>query len=165
MPSIAVKDLLPELDVDQASRHIEMLHRNAAPDEWLSLVLLRHRSSQHAFTRIGDIRYVTRDDGTWGWHDSREALHDIVTDRWDLYTGCATLNAKPSKGRGARADVASVPGVWCDLDVRPGVESAFQSASEIDAYIAKLPEPTLTVASGSGGRHCYWLTTEPGSTA
>jgi hypothetical protein len=53
-----------------------------------------------------------------------------------------------------------VPGVWADVDVKPDVEDYFADEDDVRAYVAVLPPPTLEIASGSGGRHLYWLTHE-----
>lgn len=76
---------------------------------------------------------------------------------WNMYTGvCSYKPAKAALWR-KQENVQEVPGVWADLDVKPGVEGHFQSQDELEAFIAKLPPMTMRIASGSGGVHGYWL--------
>lgn len=162
MATINVADLQPAVDIEQASRHLELLH-GGAPG-YLSLVLLgaeisRGRSAErHAFTYCDDIWPAV--DDPYKQSRALEDLQDVVNQRWNVYTACSTFGTPPEKGRGTRADICSVPGVWADLDVKPGTEGYFQDVSELQSYVACLPTPTLQVASGSGGLHAYWLTHE-----
>lgn len=154
MATTSVADLQPDVDVAQASRHLELLHQGA--EGYVSLVLLGDdRRERHCFIPTKDLTNVT--DGEVITASVTE-LQDIVNQRWNLYTACSVFNTPPERGRGTRTDVLSVPGVWADLDVKPGVEGYFQSESELLAFTTRFPlKPTLEVASGSGGRHLYWL--------
>jgi hypothetical protein len=119
-----------------------------------SLILLGNgRRERHCFFSVAELR-----DEPSSLNDSREALQDVVDNRWNVYTSLATFATTPAKGRGTRADVLEVPGVWADVDVKPDVEGYLCNESDVVAYVEKLPRPTLEVASGSGGRHLYWLT-------
>lgn len=60
--------------------------------------------------------------------------------------------------RGGSNNVKLMPGVWVDLDVKTG---SFSSVEEIMEFLIKMPEPTLIVATGSGGVHAYWKLDEP----
>lgn len=154
MTSVAVAALRPHVDIEQASHYIEVLYRDAPG--FGSLILLgNERRERHSFfevTRLIDDPLTSA--------SSREALQDVVDQHWNVYASMATFGAIPEKGRGTRADVASVPGVWADLDVKPDTEGYFASESEVVAYQRFLPPPTFEIASGSGGRHLYWLTHE-----
>lgn len=160
MAIITLSDRSPQVDVEQASHHLRMLHAGTRPDEWLSLVLLgAGRRERHAFSPSS---YLHREAVSAA--DSASGLQDVVDGDerggWNVYTACSAFRAVPERGRGTRADVSSVSGVWADLDVKPGTEGYFQSEDELLAYIARLSksaQPTLEIASGSGGRHCYWL--------
>ncbi len=153
MVAYPATQLQPNVDLAQASRHLEILH-GSAPG-FGSLVLLgNNRHERHCFFATSDLRDADEID------ESREALQDVIDARWNVYTACSTFAAVPERGRGTRADVVSVPGVWADLDVKPDTEGYFASEHALLEYMAYLPQPTLEVASGSGGRHLYWLTHE-----
>lgn len=85
-------------------------------------------------------------------------------DTRDIYWGCGLLRVRPRKGRGTWKDVAAIPGLWADIDVREGradCEKAY--CSTIDEAISlaqQLAPPSLIVHTG-GGLHCYWLFREP----
>jgi hypothetical protein len=147
--------LQPAVDVAQASRHLEILHAGAPG--FASIVLLGNdRRERHCFFPTADLV-----DSPSTVDGSREALQDVVDARWNVYTALSTFAVVPEKGRGCRADVLGVPGVWTDLDVKPDVEGYFSNESQLLSYVDKhLPRPTIEVASGSGGRHLYWLTHE-----
>lgn len=154
MTTVAASSLRPDVDLEMASHHLELLHRGAPG--FGSLVLLGNdRHERHAFFETLDL--VHRPDRA---HDAREALQDVVDARWNVYTALSTFAQAPEKGRGTRADVLSVPGVWADLDVKPDTEGYFGNEIELMSYVQWLPQPTIEVASGSGGRHLYWLTHE-----
>lgn len=56
--------------------------------------------------------------------------------------------------RGTKDNVAYVPGVWADLDIKEG---GFTSEEEILSWLASLPlRPSIICGSGSGGIHAYW---------
>jgi hypothetical protein len=156
LTAVTIADLTPQVDAEQATRHLQQLHRGA--EGYLSLVLLAapHRE-QHCFTAVNDLIPVKNFTTIV---ESREALTDIVNARWNVYTACSTFATVPEKGRGTRTNVSSVPGVWCDLDVKPGTEGYFQTEEELLAFTGRLLTPTLEIATGSGGRHLYWLTKE-----
>lgn len=148
-----VADLLPDVDATQASYHLAQLHANAPGFASLSL-LGNGRRERHGFTAITELTGLSEHATIVS---SVIALQEVVDERWNVYTACSTFAAVPERGRGTRADVASVPGVWADLDVKPGVEGYFQTEAECQAYLDELLTPTLTIGSGSGGRHAYWL--------
>jgi hypothetical protein len=154
LTSLAASSLQPSVDVDQASHHLEVLHAKAAG--FGSLILLGNgRRERHCFFHAAELR-----DDPSSLDSSREALQDVVDNRWNVYASMATFTQTPDRGRGTRADVDTVPGVWADVDVKPDVEDYFADEDDVRAYVAVLPPPTLEIASGSGGRHLYWLTHE-----
>ena len=77
---------------------------------------------------------------------------------YDLYYSAVTLH-RPEKGRGGLRHVKEVPGVWIDLDVKPGGFDSEESALQLlaDAPLA----PTAVVLTGSGGVHGYWRLKKP----
>jgi hypothetical protein len=151
IPALALQ---PNVDVEQASRHLEVLH-GGAPGFGSLILLGNGKQERHCFFSNSDLY----DDHT-KLDDSREMLQDVVDARWNVYTSLATFASIPERGRGTRADVLRVPGVWADLDVKPGTEGYYTNEYDLCEYMSFLPRPTLEVASGSGGRHLYWLTHE-----
>lgn len=144
--------LSPDVDPSQASHHLRVLHGDAAG--YVSLVLLgAERRERHSFFEWPEAIPVD-------YNASRQGLQETTDARWNVYVGCSTYRQIPARGRGNRGDVLEVPGVWADLDVKPGTEGYFQTEAELLEYVQRLPVPTLEVASGSGGRHLYWLTNE-----
>ena len=107
------------VDVEQASRHLRLLHHGA--DGFASLVLLGSgKRERHGFAEVHDLLQPVADRTEA--RDSYEELADTVAARWNVYTACSTFAKVPEKGRGTRTDVLSVPGVWADLDVKPDSE-------------------------------------------
>lgn len=148
----AFSALTPSVDAVQASEHLRILHEGA--EGIISLVLLGTVSGRetHSFFEWGEARPAADAQA------SRSILQECVDQHWNVYVGCSTFTSVPPKGRGTRAMIKEVPGVWADLDVKPGVEGYFSSEAELLEYTKRLPTPTIEIASGSGGRHLYWLT-------
>ena len=75
---------------------------------------------------------------------------------YNLYINVAPVNRVLGlQERGTVKEVARIPGVWVDFDVKPG---CFDSREQILEFISeKVPlRPTILVGSGSGGIHAYW---------
>lgn len=74
---------------------------------------------------------------------------------WNLYISvCPIKDDVTLKQRGTKSNVAYVPGVWVDLDVKEG---SFTSQEEIMSWLDELDlEPTIICSSGSKGVHAYW---------
>lgn len=90
-------------------------------------------------------------------------LDDLIWDEdtfFDLYFGVSTLTETPPEGkRGGLKHVRHVPGVWIDLDVKPG---SFESEEDALALLRSLPlAPTAIVSTGLGGMHGYWRFRRP----
>lgn len=85
----------------------------------------------------------------------REMVFDEDGSSWNIYVSVCPIKEEVSlKQRGTKANVAYVPGVWADLDVKPG---SFSSQEEILEWLKTLAlEPTIIVSSGSSGVHVYW---------
>jgi len=64
---------------------------------------------------------------------------------------------KPIARRAASNNVAAIPGLWADIDIKPGACQTIEQAAEIAGLLV---EPTLLVSSGSG-LHAWWLFDEP----
>lgn len=86
-----------------------------------------------------------------------EGLGDLVERGFNVYvTPCRFASDRVPNTRRQR-DVVWGPGVWADLDLKPNLPTGIRTPAEMDRVLAALPQPTLLVDSGSGGRHPYWL--------
>src|SRR5882757_597789 len=140
----------PHVDPEMASEHLQILHGSA--QGLISLVLLgSEKRERHCFFSTDDIEETS-------YEDSQHGLQDVAGEQWNIYIACSTFKERPEKGRGNRDNVLSIPGVWADLDVKPDTEGFFHSTEEIDRYMELLPQPTIEITTGSGGKHLYWLT-------
>lgn len=85
----------------------------------------------------------------------RDTVFDEDGNKWNIYVSvCPVKEGVSLKQRGTKSNVAYVPGVWADLDVKPG---SFSSQEEILEWLGTLAlEPTIIVSSGSSGVHAYW---------
>lgn len=75
--------------------------------------------------------------------------------KWNLYFAVAPVSGEVTlQRRGTEDNVAYLPGVYADIDIKP---NGFSSKEEILAFLADLPlPPSAIVGSGSGGVHAYW---------
>lgn len=146
----------PDIDVDQMRAHINELHGPEARGE-LAL----------CWTPGGEVR--GRFHHAWGpW----SALNDGFNvepgywrtwlqrgqRNWQFYITLGTYRFAESERPARRQDsVVELPGVWLDLDVKPGVDDALQSVTELEELVSRLPPATMRVNTGTGGAHLYWL--------
>jgi len=154
--SVRYKDLSPSVDSDQALYFLDALHRDSRGHVELTVISRGPRKA--TFTGVDtweDARQaVLGDPRFWTWCESTEL-------RWDVYTAVASFRKPSVRGhRGLARDACEIPGVYADLDVKPDQEGAFKTRAELEAFLAKLPPATMRVATGSGGEHVYWLSTE-----
>lgn len=100
---------------------------------------------------------------------AKEFIADIASDQlfaslifdpedgssWNLYIGVCPIKEDVSLfRRGTEENIALVPGVWADIDVK---DTGFKSEQMILDWLKTLPlRPTMTCGSGSGGVHAYW---------
>ena len=95
---------------------------------------------------------------------SSSGLDDLIWDNgsfYDLYYSAVTM-IRPEKGRGGLRHVKEVPGVWVDLDVKPG---SFDDQEQAMQLLRDCPlPPTAIVLTGSGGIHAYWRLDVPAGT-
>lgn len=151
---------LTAVDPDQAVAHINTWF---GADDLVCLVGMRqHRGrgknvlSQAMKAR--DLVGVLRSDNRF------EFLEGLTVDedgnKWNVYVGVSAVEkGVTAVKRGGLDNIAAMPGVWADLDVKSG---SFESEEEILAWAKeKLPVPTLAVTTGSGGVHLYWKTEQP----
>lgn len=89
-----------------------------------------------------------------------ELFSGLIFDRedgscWNLYVGvCPVKDDVSLLRRGTEENVAYVPGVWADIDIK---DNGFKSEQEILDWLKTLPlRPTMICGSGSGGVHAYW---------
>lgn len=77
--------------------------------------------------------------------------------QWNLYHSAGFLNKKPEKGRrSGKLNIRGVPGVWLDLDVKGG---SFSDETDALDFVHTLPiQPTILVATGTGGVQAYYRT-------
>lgn len=83
----------------------------------------------------------------------------------DVYSTVCLLKEQLAKGRGTIDDVASLPGVFTDIDIAgPGHNTKSVYPPDLDAALAVVRSfpltPTMIVFSG-GGLQVYWLFHEP----
>lgn len=85
----------------------------------------------------------------------RGLVFDSEGGSWNLYVGvCPVKEASKPTQRGTEDNVSYVPGVWADIDVKPG---SFESTEDILQFLQELDlQPSMVCGSGSGGVHAYW---------
>jgi putative DNA primase/helicase len=114
--------------------------------------LLRKRRQAEKIQFAGDF-----DPATVG-----EGLQEYVDDGWDVYVTPCRFDPRRPSGRDTRKarDAVWVPGVWLDVDLKPDDPRALHTPDEVRDALAGLPRPTVSVGTGSGGLHLYWLLEE-----
>jgi hypothetical protein len=85
----------------------------------------------------------------------RSLVFDDSGGSYNMYFNCSPVKEDIELTRRVKVpNVDYVPGVWVDLDVKPG---CFESEAEILEWLAAIPlRPTIICGSGSGGVHAYW---------
>lgn len=151
----SLRDVIPKTDPAQALEFLDALHRDA--NGYVELTVISRGPHKATFTGVdtwSDARAaVLSDPRFWTWCEGTYL-------RWDAYTAVSSFSKPSARGhRGLARDMLEIPGVYADLDVKPNQEGAFASRAELEAFLAKLPSPTLRVETGSGGEHVYWLFT------
>lgn len=99
------------------------------------------------------------------WELHRKRLHqgtacefaDFFHDGRDVYTCVAVAGRRCTTGRPRAADAVAVPGVWADIDIKPGAATDQAHAHRIAHAVLA---PTLVVHSGHG-LQAWWLLHEP----
>jgi len=99
------------------------------------------------------------------YEEAAEAALLLAQKEYDVYFGVGLRREKlgPMQ-RGSAKDVAIIPGIWMDIDIKSDVHKEKQLPPDIDAalqIIDEFPmEPSILINSGHG-LHSYWLFKEP----
>jgi hypothetical protein len=92
-------------------------------------------------------------------HLDNDSLQSIVFDSdgssWNIYAGICPVKEELSiYRRGTKENIAYVPGLWADIDIKAG---SFDTEQDIINWLHSLDlQPTMICGSGSGGIHAYW---------
>ena len=104
---------------------------------------------------------ATDAEGSWA------IIEKLAANGQNVYVqvGAQHASAAGTQGRGKKVDVAALPALVVDLDVRSGVHSAGDknpTIEEVDEWLADYPlgRPTLTVHTG-GGLHAWYVFDTP----
>lgn len=151
--------------VTDVNAHDAALHISAwfQPDELVCIASLRAKrgSGKNSMVQILPAREIVDSLRSVEGDDILKGL-TMTSDgeMWNTYVCVSHVDHEMTSlsRRGGSNNVKLMPGVWVDLDVKPG---SFSSVEEIIEYLMKLPEPTLIVGTGSGGVHAYWKLNEP----
>ncbi|WP_377802125.1 DUF927 domain-containing protein [Bacillus benzoevorans] len=77
----------------------------------------------------------------------------------DVYFGLGTRKEQlPGKQRGRSVDIASIPFIWVEIDIKGGEHAAknLPTVKEAEKILNTFPlKPSAVIHSG-GGWHCYW---------
>jgi hypothetical protein len=84
-----------------------------------------------------------------------QLIFDADGSSYNLYVGvCPVQQDLGLFQRGTKDNIAYVPGVWADIDIKDG---GFESEEAILRWLMSLPlRPSIICGSGSGGVHAYW---------
>jgi len=157
---VQLSDVHGDIKID-ASQAVSFLKAWFNPDDVISLV---GRASEKKgkldtlsqFVPVKDLYSLTNED--------LDSLVFSDGEKWNLYFGAAPVKEAVSLfRRGTEDNIARLVGVWADIDVKEG---GFNSQDEILLFLQTLAlQPTIVVASGSGGIHAYWKLDEKSSAA
>ncbi len=152
------------LSLTQAERFWRVLHANQ-PDGWAVFFAVpgAHR------TWIGEKPKpdeIPDGDDPWSTPEISSWLTDQEYKEWNVYLTPCRFRVEfggrgPAKVRRRNDLVVSLPGVYADIDVKPGVPKSIHTTEERDRVLGALPRATMVVDSGSGGVHAYWLFDSP----
>jgi hypothetical protein len=155
---VKLSDIKPFVDSEQALTFLDALFSGTRGYVGISLIGTGARShTEHAFDYWVNVRSMLTSEGASWW---KFCADDHA--RWNAYAqvGSTLKCAPPRFKRGRQSDALELLGVFADLDVGK-TEDTFRDTAELRTFLALLPEPTLMVASGSGGLHPYWLYDKP----
>lgn len=149
LPEYATVRLAAEPDRDQAARFAEVLHardEQRQPSDAVA-VFIGRGNTRHDWLRDKNMQYAP------GFPGDAEGVNSYM----------AVCRFERGSLRRRADSVVLVPGVWADLDIKPGASDQPHDGAELETIMAALPRPTMLVDSGSGGMHPYWLLPEMSS--
>lgn len=94
------------------------------------------------------------------WFDDPDKAADFASGKADVYIGCGLRKEQlPFPRRGGEKEIASIPGLWADLDLFHGVHSAINlpSLEEGLDLVSKMPHQPSFIVNSGGGLHLWWL--------
>lgn len=143
--------VLPSTHPDDALRFLQTWHRLSPGHVVISLINPhRERPRSRAFPVAQLIDHIAQQ----GVSDMTSNDAGVFQSYVSVSTHVSDPTGPDGHRKGGESTVLAVPGVWLDLDVKPG---NFTSAAQVDSFLQALgAQPTLVVDSGSGGRHAYW---------
>lgn len=135
------------IDIEQAKTYVSTWFK---PEDLITL------SASQVGTRHPKSFSMTAEEFFVG--GSNDELESIIFEDGkcsDLYVNvCPVLEAAKDKKRGGEKNVAYIPGLYADIDVK---NSGFEGTQDIYDYLKTLAlMPTMIVGSPSGGVHVYW---------
>ena len=127
------------------------LYSTKSPDDWLAI------SSIHE-SKLSVRMFDVIDDAALGHIADRNAAGNNV------YFGVGLLDHRPATGRGTKANIAAIPGLWVDIDIagaghkKRSLFTSQNAALEVIKAVMPGSPPSITVQTG-GGLHLYFLFT------
>ena len=92
---------------------------------------------------------------------------ESLADEYNVYFGVGLRRERLADGqRGTSQDVASLPGLWVEVDCDAGTHAGsakayFPSKAKAQVFLEGLPHRPTAVVDSGGGLHAYWLFREP----
>lgn len=86
-----------------------------------------------------------------------EVLTKLTEAERNLFVSVCRFSGEQRKD----TDCVAVPGLWADIDVKPGSPTAIHTQDELRTVVRSFPQTTMLVGTGSGGVHAYWLFDHP----
>lgn len=144
--------------------HISAHHAKSFVSAWFrpedKIVLMGQRTEKTGYMDTISQSLISSEFDDITDEDLRGLVFTEDGSKWNLYVGvCPVKEDVALQRRGKEDNILRVPGVWADLDVKEG---CFSSREEIIQFLFSTIEcqPSIVVASGSGGIHAYWKLSE-----
>jgi hypothetical protein len=147
-----LSDYLGEMEVSAADA-ATFIQKWFRPDDKICIVG-RKSKKQGKFNTLSQSK-IAKEFLSGLTDDTLKELIFGETESWNLYFGVGPIKEDVELfKRGKEDNIAYLPGVWADIDVK---EKGFKDQQEITDFLASLPYvPSIIVSSGSGGVHAYW---------
>jgi hypothetical protein len=147
-----LSDYLGEMEVSAADA-ATFIQKWFRPDDKICIVG-RKSKKQGKFNTLSQSK-IAKEFLSGLTDDTLKELIFGETESWNLYFGVGPIKEDVELfKRGKEDNIAYLPGVWADIDVK---ENGFKDQQEITDFLASLPYvPSIIVSSGSGGVHAYW---------